>query len=122
MWLTPAALSRIRELEAKLADSVTVAVYQRALERISELEARNEHQADMLLRRAQTYPMPKDAPAQATEPMRSVPDQTAIAQAEAIREEGRRTGAQKDEIDAAIKAQTGWTAEEIARAGVGGQG
>jgi hypothetical protein len=121
VWISEDALLRIRELESKLAESVPVAVYNRLLERVSELEKRNEWQADMLLRRGQTFPMPKDAP-QHVEPQPQFPDETVIAQAEVIRAEGKRMGKQPDEIDEAIKLQTGWTEADIAEAIAGSQG
>lgn len=117
MWVSQSSLERIRELELKLADSVPRGVYGDALKRISDLERRVDWQSDMLLRRGQSLPLPPvtsetdDKPT----PMPQI-DDTVISKAEAIRAEGRRVGAQKDEIEAAIKQQTGWSEADIARA------
>jgi hypothetical protein len=107
---------RIRELESKLADSVTVAVYNRLLDRISELEERNQWQADMLLRRAGTFPL--SAQKAITSESQPVPQRVAVDldQVNAIRAEGRRLNLNDQEIQEGIYKTTGWSEADIAAA------
>lgn len=116
MWLGSKALERIRELEARLDGSVTCVVYESALERIRDLERRVDWQADMLLRRGQSMPLPPvNGEPKVEKPARTVTD-TDIAKAEAIRAEGQRVGASRDEIADAIATQVGWTERDLAEA------
>jgi hypothetical protein len=117
MWLSEAAVQRIRELELRLQASVPRADHESALARIADLERRCDWQCDMLLRRGQSMPLPpvkgEPPPEQPTINRISESD---IAKAEAIRAEGVRLGAQGDEIEAAVRRATGWSYEEIAKA------
>lgn len=116
-WISDSARERIRELESLLRDSVSRAVYTEALTRISDLEKRNNWQADMLLRRGGTYPLPaeKTEPVAQPQMVRQVTD-TDIAKAEAIRQAGLEAGAKKQVIEQAIKTETGWDEADIDRA------
>lgn len=109
MWASRAEVQylreRVRQLEQDLKDERTE---NRRVER---------HYGNMLLRRAGTFPVPLLKPAQQDEPA-FVPQvsETDLAKAEAIRAEGKRMNKQKDEIEAAVRAQTGMSEQELARA------
>lgn len=117
MWLSQSALDRIRELELALRDSVPGDVYERSLARIADLERRVDWQSDMLLRRGQTYPLPA-VKAEGEKPAQVQPaiPETAIWQAEAIRQAGKEANASQEEIETAIREQTGYSARELAEA------
>jgi hypothetical protein len=71
---------------------------------------------NMLMRRAATHPVPpQKAETQEPQPVKQVTD-TDIAQFEAIRNEGLRSGAGPQEIADAVRIQTGWSEQDIVNA------
>jgi hypothetical protein len=116
-WVTDSSLERIRELEAALADSVPLAVYTQALDRITDLERRVDWQSDMLLRRGGTMPLPDPpSPSATAEPTPLPISDFDIARAEGVREEGRRLGLSQQDIAEGVRLATGWSEQDIARA------
>lgn len=111
--------SRVPELEAQLRDSVPRAVYTEALARIAALEGRVDWQADMLLRRGETYPMPPkkaDTPQPAPQPEPSI-NEIDRAKLEAVIRAGANMGLPQQEIVEAVGRQfQGVTEQEIAAA------
>lgn len=118
MWISQSSLERIRELEKRLEESVPRAVYTEALTRITELERRVDWQADMLLRRGKTLPLPEKQPEQPTDEPQPIAQvtETVIAQRDAIVAEGRRRGASQREIEEAVRLSTGWDESDIHQA------
>lgn len=118
-WLSKAGLERIRELEQRLLESVPRADYDKALARIADLEKRVDWQADMLLRRGGSLPLPQKSEAPPTEAQPATPDEADVARAQAIVDEGRRLNLQQDEILAgvrdAVPSISTWSGQDIAR-------
>jgi hypothetical protein len=127
MWLSPAAVTRIRELELALRESVPREVYQASLARIAELERREaatlaEHArqlrwyGSMLLRRAGSMALPPTPEEKAEAQQHVEPpavSETQIAQAEAIVEEGYRVNASREEIEKAVRESVPGITEDV---------
>jgi hypothetical protein len=110
MWVSKSEVEylreRVRELEAALKD-------ERAENRRVE-----RHYGDMLLRRAGTFPVPPlvSTPPEQAEPAAPPVTDSDIAKYEAVKEEGLRMGMGQQEIADAVRASTGWSEQDIARA------
>lgn len=117
MWLSKDAVTRIQELEALLRDSVPLAVYQLALDRIAEQERRIDWQSDMLLRRGQSLPLPP-LPAEKfltdEKPVVSDADRVRVR---AVIAEGLRQGLPQTAITEAVQSlHLNWNEADIAAA------
>jgi hypothetical protein len=117
-FVSSASMERIRELENLLRESVPVSLYNQAQARIAVLERRVDWQADMLLRRGQSLPLPperEEKPKDSDAP--PTLSESELAWAQTVIDEGKRLGRSAEEIEDALRQSVGNVTErDIARA------
>lgn len=115
-WISGASLSRIRELEDALKDSVPRAIHDVALARIDELNRRVDWQCDMLLRSSQSLPLPPKAEPRKVEVQPRISENDK-AKARVVIEQGKLMNLPEQEIVEAVQSVvSGWTEADIAAA------
>jgi hypothetical protein len=122
-WLPQSAIDRIAALESQSAAERESHARERAEvagryeARVRELERRVDWQADMLLRKAEIFPLPKLKVEGTPEPQ-SVPrplSPTVLAKYEAIQQAAAQSGRKMNDPDVVqwVKDETGLTPSEI---------